>query len=102
MRAAVLVLVLFSGVPPALVGCAGPKALVDRVEFDDATISTQVKTAILNDAEVGGLPIDVVTVKGAVTLSGVVKTEEQRDRVVAIAQKVGGVSDVRSELKIEP
>jgi hyperosmotically inducible protein len=101
MRAAVLVVVLFAAVPPVLAGC-GPKEVVSRVDFDDATISTQVKTAILNDAEVGGLPIDVATVKGVVTLSGVVKTGEQRDRVVAIARQVGGVMDVRSELKIEP
>ena len=39
--------------------------------IDDATITTRVKTALLNDPDVGGLRIDVDTFKGVVTLSDV-------------------------------
>ena len=38
--------------------------------IDDATITTRVKTSLLNDPDVGGLRIDVDTFKGVVTLSG--------------------------------
>lgn len=51
-------------------GCA--KTISDAL--DDTTITTRVKTAMLNDPAVGGLRIDVDTFRGAVTLSGRVKS----------------------------
>ena len=69
---------------------------------DDPTITAQVKTSLLNDKDVGGLRIDVDTFKGVVTLSGAVKTAVERDKAVALAQKVGGVKDVKSTLQIVP
>jgi hyperosmotically inducible protein len=70
--------------------------------IDDATISTRVKTALLNDPEVGGLRIDVDTFKGVVTLSGAVKTAAERDKAIGIAKRIGGVTDVKSTLQIQP
>ena len=70
--------------------------------IDDATITTQVKTALLNDPQVGGLRIDVDTFKGVVTLSGAVKTAAERDKAIGLAKKVGGVTDVKSTLQIQP
>ena len=61
-----------------------------------------VKTSLLNDPDVGGLRIDVDTFKGVVTLSGAVKTPAERDKAVALARKVGGVTDVKSTLQIQP
>lgn len=70
--------------------------------IDDATITTRVKTALLNDPDVGGLRIDVDTFKGVVTLSGRVKSKEEETKAVALARKIGGVSDVKSTLQIQP
>ena len=70
--------------------------------IDDATVSTQVKTALVGDAEIGGMRIDVDTFKGVVTLSGAVKTAAQRDKAVALTSKVQGVKDVKSTLQIVP
>jgi hyperosmotically inducible protein len=70
--------------------------------IDDATITTQVKTSLLNDPVVGGLRIDVDTFKGVVTLSGAVKTAAERDKAIELAKKVGGVTDVKSTLQITP
>jgi osmotically-inducible protein OsmY len=70
--------------------------------IDDATITTRVKTAFLNDPQVGGLRIDVDTFKGVVTLSGRVKSPEEEKTAVALARRVGGVSDVKSTLQVEP
>jgi hyperosmotically inducible protein len=69
---------------------------------DDLTITTRVKTALLNDREIGGARIDVETLKGVVTLSGTVATAAERDKAVAITRKVTGVRDVQSALKIQP
>lgn len=70
--------------------------------IDDATITTRVKTAMLNDPAVGGLRIDVDTFKGVVTLSGAVKSAAERDKAIAVARKIGGVKDVKSTLQINP
>jgi len=70
--------------------------------IDDATITTRVKTALLNDPQVGGLRIDVDTFKGVVTLSGSVKTKEEEAKAMALARKIGGVSDVKSTLQVQP
>jgi hypothetical protein len=70
--------------------------------IDDATITTRVKTALLNDPDVGGLRIDVDTFKGVVTLSGAVKSAAERDKAIALARKINGVVDVKSTLQIQP
>jgi hyperosmotically inducible periplasmic protein len=70
--------------------------------IDDATITTRVKTALLNDPQVGGLRIDVDTFKGVVTLSGSVKTKEEEAKAIALARKISGVSDVKSTLQVQP
>jgi osmotically-inducible protein OsmY len=70
--------------------------------IDDATITTRVKTSLLNDAEVGGLRIDVDTFKGVVTLSGRVRNKAEEDKAVALARRIGGVTDVKSTLQIQP
>jgi hyperosmotically inducible protein len=68
---------------------------------DDLTTSTQVKIALLNDSQVGGLRLDVRTFQGVVTLSGTVRSQAQADQAVAVARKVRGVRSVRPELKVE-
>jgi osmotically-inducible protein OsmY len=70
--------------------------------IDDATITTRVKTLLLNDPDVGGLRIDVDTFKGVVTLSGRVKTKEEETKAMELARKIGGVTDVKSTLAIQP
>jgi osmotically-inducible protein OsmY len=70
--------------------------------IDDATITTRVKTALLNDPVVGGMRIDVDTFKGVVTLSGRVKSQNELNTAIALARKIDGVKDVKSTLQIEP
>lgn len=70
--------------------------------IDDATITTRVKTALLNDPDVGGLRIDVDTTVGVVTLSGVVKNQGEADKAIAVARRIGGVKDVKSTLQVNP
>jgi hyperosmotically inducible periplasmic protein len=70
--------------------------------IDDATITTRVKTALLNDPTVGGLRIDVDTFKGVVTLSGRVRSSQEEQTAIKLARQVSGVSDVKSTLQVEP
>ena len=84
--------------PLATAGCG--KSVGETI--DDATITTRVKTALLNDKDVGGLRIDVDTTLGVVSLSGVVRSQAEADKAVAVARQIGGVKDVRSTLQINP
>ena len=67
---------------------------------DDASISTRVKIALLNDPQVGAMRIDARTFQGVVTLSGTVKSQADIDQAIAAARRVKGVRDVKSELKV--
>jgi osmotically-inducible protein OsmY len=70
--------------------------------IDDTTITTRVKTAMLNDPQVGGLRIDVDTFKGAVTLSGRVKSGAEREQALKLARTVSGVTEVKDALQVIP
>ena|SRR5437867_583922 len=70
--------------------------------IDDATITARVKTALLNDAQVGGMKIDVDTTQGVVTMSGTVKSKAEESRAVQLARQTPGVKDVKSTLLINP
>ena len=70
--------------------------------IDDTTITTRVKTAMLNDPNVGGLRVDVDTFKGVVTLSGRVKSTAERDQAIGIARGIDGVVEVKDALQLEP
>ena len=91
--AAILAVVLFA----PLAGCG--KTVGDTI--DDATITTRVKTAFINDPVVGALRIDVDTFKGVVTLSGRVKSKDEETKAISIARSIKGVTDVKSTLQIE-
>jgi hyperosmotically inducible protein len=69
---------------------------------DDATITTRVKTALINAPDVAALSIDVDTFKGVVTLSGRVKTQDEATRAMGVARGIDGVKDVKSALQVIP
>ena len=85
-----LIFVLF------LTGCAARSSKSN----DDATMTTRVKIALLNDAQVGALRLDAKTFQGVVTLSGTVRSQAEVDQAIAAARKINGVRDVKSELRI--
>ena len=70
--------------------------------IDDTSITTRVKTAMLNAPDVGGTRIDVDTFKGVVTLSGRVKSQAERDQAIAIARRTQGVVEVKDALQVLP
>ena len=91
LQAALLVLVLLAA------GCGAATSSTN----DDASISTRVKIALLNDPQVDEYRLDAKTLHRVVTLSGTVKTQADVDRAIAVARKTRGVKDVKSDLKIE-
>ena len=84
--------------PLATIGCG--KTIGETI--DDTTITTRVKTSMLNDPAVGGMKIDVDTYKGVVTLSGRVKSQAEHDQALALARQVDGVTEVKDALQVLP
>ena len=104
----VLILLLtMSGCTAALVGggAAGGYAVgtderpVDRM-VDDSTISSHIKNEMIKDATVKARQIDVDTVGGHVTLTGVVETKTEVRRAIEISEGVQGVKSVNNNLQI--
>jgi osmotically-inducible protein OsmY len=93
------ILLVFVFIAPLLVSACG-KTVGETI--DDATITTRVKTALLNDPATGGLRIDVDTFKGVVTLSGRVKSSAEQNEAIRVARNTPGVTDVKSTLQIIP
>jgi hyperosmotically inducible periplasmic protein len=71
-------------------------------QVDDATLTTKVKTKLAGDAETSAIKIGVTTVKGVVTLSGVVPTEREKSKAERIAQETEGVTQVVNNITIDP
>ena len=103
LHAILLVAVLVA--PIASIGCGAgavsPRRNVATAPIDDPTITTRVKTALLNEP---GIPatIDVQTFQGVVTLSGKVKSKDDESKAIAVARGIRGVTDVKSKLEIQP
>ena len=91
-------LIALTLLPLTVLACA---ASVDDT-IDDATITAHVKTAILNDRQIGAMKIDVDTTGGVVALSGIVKSQGDATRAVQLAKQAPGVKDVKSTLQIQP
>ena len=92
--AAVAALVVLAAAGSA--GCAARS----RTAVANAQTAVRVKTALVNDVELGTLPIDVEAAGGMVTLEGIVQTSAQIDRALDVARRVQGVARVESALVV--
>ena len=66
----------------------------------DPAITTAVKSSLLADPRSSGLKIDVDTKNSVVTLSGRVKTAEEKARAEDVAKNTKGVASVVNKLKV--
>jgi osmotically-inducible protein OsmY len=73
------------------------------VVIDDATITTKVKYDLAADVKFSTLKtIQVETSKGEVTLTGKVRTQEEKEQAGLVADKVDGVTKVNNMLSVVP
>jgi osmotically-inducible protein OsmY len=86
----------------ALAGCAGTATKESTGEYiDDATITTKVKAAFVNDPAVSALRINVETFKGVVQLSGFANSKAEADKAAEIARGVRGVTSVKNNIVVK-
>ena len=81
---------------------AHARVAADRVgkEISDTWITTKVQAMYFLDRDVKGMHIDVATKAGVVTLTGTVATEATRQKAVADARSIEGVSQVIDKLTV--
>jgi hyperosmotically inducible periplasmic protein len=72
----------------------------NRAAVDDATLSANVKAALVQDPVTRASNISVNTMHGVVELSGFVETPGQRHDAARVASNVSGVRSVNNELQI--
>ncbi|HOO50743.1 MAG TPA: BON domain-containing protein, partial [Alphaproteobacteria bacterium] len=65
----------------------------------DTWISGQLRTQITFDKYIQSINYSIETVRGAVYLMGVAQSQDELDRVIDIARKIGGVKEVISYVK---
>jgi hypothetical protein len=84
----------------ALIPLAACSTAVSTLEVDSARTTGLVMTALVNDPEIGARPITVRVTRGAVKLSGLVRSEAEVARAIALATAVPGVTRVDSSIRI--
>jgi osmotically-inducible protein OsmY len=70
-------------------------------KIDDASITGQVKTALLFHRSTSALHTTVVTKRGAVTVDGKARNEAEKDLVTKLVNDVKGVKSVMNRMTIE-
>lgn len=87
----------------ATAGCgAGALRAPAPATSDDNTIAVRVRTALANTPAVHPAEVQVEVTSGVVVLKGDVHGEPEITAAVGAARSVGGVREVRSELKSRP
>ena len=84
----------------AAISCRTPAGRSAGAVVDDSTITTEVKAKLFEDGILKGLAISVSTFEGAVTLTGAVKTPEQKRKAGEAAWSVKGVKKVNNLLEV--
>ena len=66
----------------------------------DSYITTKVKAELAADHATSSRDIHVETVDGVVTLSGVVRSDAEKDRAEQDAMRIKGVAKIHNDLKV--
>lgn len=97
MRTILVFLLAFS-----LVQCAStPKKRSLGETLDDAVISNKLKTRYMGDKRVKAFKLNVDTWKGVVTLKGRLESQDQINHAIEMAERMAGVREVKSHLRLE-
>jgi osmotically-inducible protein OsmY len=84
---------------PASLSCAATQTHESTGEYvDDSVLTSKVKAAILDEATLKTLQINVETFKGVVQLSGFVDSVEHVARAGEVAARIRGVKEVKNDL----
>lgn len=69
-------------------------------KVDDASITAQVKTALLTHRSTSSISTKVETREGEVTLTGIAKNEAEKSLVTKLVSDIQGVTSVKNEMTV--
>lgn len=87
----------------AVSGCSVTRGQQGVGEYmSDAGVTTAVKAKFAEDPTVAATSIGVETLNGTVQLTGFAKSQAEKDRAVALARQVKGVTTVKNDIVVRP
>jgi osmotically-inducible protein OsmY len=72
-----------------------------RKKIDDASLTAQVKMALLFNKATSALHTKVRTENGAVVLTGTARSRAEKNRVTRIVRSIEGISGLRNQMTVE-
>ena len=86
---------------PAEKGAVSKAAEKVKENVSDAAITAKIKAEFAKDKQVSALNINIDTDnKGAVTLKGTAKSNEEKAKAESIAKSVSGVTSVKNDIQV--
>ena len=70
--------------------------------LDDSALTTKVKSALAADVSLKTLSLSVESEDGVVTITGKVKTQQDKDAVTNVVKNLSGVKSVHNNVTIDP
>jgi len=80
---------------------AEPAERTSCEKIDDASITAQVKTALLNHRSTSSVKTKVETRDGEVTLTGIAKNAAEKSLVTKLVTDIQGVKGVKNQMTVE-
>ena len=68
--------------------------------FEDTMLTSKIRAKLLQDPDIRSTNIDVDTNNNVITLTGIVKTDKERNRVLYVVQKVAGNRQIVNNLSV--
>jgi osmotically-inducible protein OsmY len=94
-------IVVVSLMAGSLAACAAMTGRETMGEYmDDATITTKVKTALVDEPSLHAFQIHVETFQGVVQLSGFVDSQQQSKKAEQLVRTIKGVHAVKNNIVV--
>ncbi|MCP4670956.1 MAG: BON domain-containing protein [Desulfobacula sp.] len=69
-------------------------------DFDDTMLTSKIKVKLLQDFDIRSTNIDVDTYNNVITLTGIVRTHEEQNKVIYVVQKIAGNRQIVNNLSV--
>jgi len=86
--------------PTDLIAQSMPESNITSREIDDASLTEQVKSALMSHNSTRNTTTQVTTKNGVVTITGIAKSEAEKTRATRLAAAISGVTSVINNMTI--
>jgi len=69
-------------------------------DLNDTMLTSKIRAKLLQDPDIRSTNIDVDTNNNVITLTGILKTDKERNRVLYVVQKVAGNRQIVNNLSV--